>query len=83
MSGLAASQLLYRFHEHSGIALYNSGRNLLIALPGGILDQDPAVFLRLLTGKTHGVIIGHAGDECLCPQSLNIFQPFRSRFPGM
>ena len=49
----------------SGIALNDQLRNLLVALPRGILHQMPALFFCQLFGIGDGIVIIHIGHGAL------------------
>ena len=70
------SQLIKDLPGQGGIPLHDPDWDLLIARPGGVLDQHPAVFFALAGGQAHRVVVVEVGDLCLCPQGQNIVQPF-------
>ena len=55
-------QLLHSFPRQGGVALDDPARHVLIARPAGVLDQQPPLFLRLLRGIPHSIVIGQRQD---------------------
>ena len=60
-------QLLEQLPGDGGVALHDPGGDLLVARPGGILHQDPAVLLPHPVGQPHRVVIVQVGDLRLGP----------------
>ena len=53
-------QLFAGLHCHGAVALHDPGGDLLVAVPGGILnDHAPLGLIRFLCGQTHAVVIVH------------------------
>ena len=70
-------QLLEGLGGQSGIALHDMSGDLLIARPGCVLDQDPAVLLRHPVRQADRVIIVILGDLRLGALGADVLQPLR------
>lgn len=55
--GLFAAQLLRRLQRHGQIALHDPQRDLLVARPGSVLHQRPAVLRSGIAGQRHGIVV--------------------------
>ena len=74
--GRTLAVLIPRLVRHGAVALHDPGRDLLIALPGGILHHDAVLgLLRELRGLPHALIIVHLGDPGLRVLRLDVIQP--------
>ena len=72
-----AVQLPQCFQRHGRVALHDPPRDVLIALPCGILHHDPAVFLCTAVGMAHGIVIIHVRDGRIGAKCLNVVQTLR------
>ena len=68
-------KLLACFHCHGSVALHNPGRNLLVAIPGSILNDNASrCLVCFLCSQTHAVIIVHFLNVNLSAFLCNVLQ---------
>ena len=75
-------QLLGGLQGQGGVALHDPPGDVLVPLPGGVLDHDPAVFFRPLVGQAHSVVIVQFGDGGVGSQGPDVLQPLQGRALG-
>ncbi|MNP40046.1 hypothetical protein D3C76_1336530 [compost metagenome] len=72
-------QLFPGFNGKGHIALHNPGGDLLITLPGRILQQHPTLLAGLFVGQPHGIVVVEIGDGAFGTVLANILRPHRRR----
>ena len=55
-------ELINRLQHQRAVALHNPQWDLFVPFPGRVLDNDPAMLLRLIRGHAHGIVIVHIHD---------------------
>ena len=82
MGGRFAVQLLGDLPGQGGVALHDVGGDLLVAGPGGVLHQHPALFLAHAVGQPNGVVVVIRSDLSLRPLGADVLQPLLSTALG-